>query len=247
MLYTVKEVSALSNVTIKTLHHYHKIGLLVPCELSEAGYRLYGKNELERLQQILLYKELDFSLEQIQQLMEKQADRAELLAKQESMIKERQKRLAKIAATIRKTILSLEEGVAMEDKELFAGFSTEEEWREALREQNDYLQANYQYELLDAAALDIERMNDAAQEAALFMSAMSEALRAGIKHTDEKIAALLQRHLDFLGENGHRLSASDFAAQTQFFLKDDFHLQMLEGQQVGLAYYLAAAAAAYAH
>jgi DNA-binding transcriptional MerR regulator len=57
MLYTVNEVA-----TVKTLHHYHKIGLLEPCDISDAGYRLYGNEELERLQQILFYRELDFSL-----------------------------------------------------------------------------------------------------------------------------------------------------------------------------------------
>jgi DNA-binding transcriptional MerR regulator len=41
VLYTVKEVSDFTNVTIKTLHHFHKIGLLTPCEITEAGYRLY--------------------------------------------------------------------------------------------------------------------------------------------------------------------------------------------------------------
>jgi DNA-binding transcriptional MerR regulator len=61
MLYTVKEVSDLSGVTIKTLHHYHKIGLLKPREISEAGYRLYGERELERLQEILFYRELELS------------------------------------------------------------------------------------------------------------------------------------------------------------------------------------------
>lgn len=59
MLYTVKEVSELSNVTVKTLHHYHKIGLLLPCKASGAGYRLYGTNELERLQEILFFREMD--------------------------------------------------------------------------------------------------------------------------------------------------------------------------------------------
>ncbi|ROR28531.1 MerR-like DNA binding protein [Mobilisporobacter senegalensis] len=43
MEYTVKEMAKLSGVTIKTLHHYHKIGLLVPCRITDAGYRIYGK------------------------------------------------------------------------------------------------------------------------------------------------------------------------------------------------------------
>ncbi|WP_420830634.1 MerR family transcriptional regulator [Cohnella algarum] len=63
MLYTVKEVSSLSGVTIKALHYYHKIGLLPPREISDAGYRLCGAEELKRLQHILFYRELDFSLE----------------------------------------------------------------------------------------------------------------------------------------------------------------------------------------
>lgn len=60
MLYTVKEVSKITKVTVKALHHYHKIGLLLPCKVNEAGYRFYGTKELERLQQILFYRELDF-------------------------------------------------------------------------------------------------------------------------------------------------------------------------------------------
>ena len=52
MLLTVKEVSSLAHVSIKTLHHYHKIGLLEPARISGSGYRLYGTKELERLQEI---------------------------------------------------------------------------------------------------------------------------------------------------------------------------------------------------
>lgn len=69
-MYTVKEVSELSKVTIKTLHHYHKIGLLLPSRISDAGYRLYGMKELERLQEILFYRELEFSLDQIKEMCE---------------------------------------------------------------------------------------------------------------------------------------------------------------------------------
>ena len=65
MSYTVHEVAKLSGVTIKTLYHYHKIGLLMPESIAENSYRYYGEKELKRLQQILFYRELDFSLENI--------------------------------------------------------------------------------------------------------------------------------------------------------------------------------------
>ncbi len=68
-LLTVKQAAAISGVSVRTLHHYHKLGLLNPARVTESGYRLYSEKELSRLQQILLYKELDFSLEEIGALL----------------------------------------------------------------------------------------------------------------------------------------------------------------------------------
>ena len=63
---TVKEVSALAGVSVRTLHYYDAIGLLKPQKVTEAGYRLYGGAELSRLQNILLFRELQFSLKENQ-------------------------------------------------------------------------------------------------------------------------------------------------------------------------------------
>ena len=63
--YSVKDVTELSGVSVRTLHYYDKIGLLKPYNRTEAGYRYYCEKELLRLQQILFYKELDFSLKEI--------------------------------------------------------------------------------------------------------------------------------------------------------------------------------------
>ncbi|MBO5428470.1 MAG: MerR family transcriptional regulator, partial [Peptococcaceae bacterium] len=62
---TVKEVSNLTGISVRTLHHYDAIGLLKPTELTEAGYRLYDDTALERLQIILLFRELQFPLKDI--------------------------------------------------------------------------------------------------------------------------------------------------------------------------------------
>ena len=66
---TVGEVSRLSGVSVRTLHHYDRIGLLHPAEITEAGYRLYGEAELERLQQILFFRELEFPLQDIGRIL----------------------------------------------------------------------------------------------------------------------------------------------------------------------------------
>lgn len=67
---TVNRVSRLSGVSIRTLHHYDSIGLLIPAEVSEAGYRLYDDASLTRLQDILMLRELEFSLEDIKKILD---------------------------------------------------------------------------------------------------------------------------------------------------------------------------------
>jgi len=63
--YSVHQVAEMAGISVRTLHHYDQIGLLKPGTRSAAGYRQYGEDDLLRLQQILFYKELDFSLQDI--------------------------------------------------------------------------------------------------------------------------------------------------------------------------------------
>ena len=68
-MHKIGEVAELAKVSIRLLRHYDEIGLLVPSGRSEAGYRLYAREDLQRLQQILFYRTLEFPLEEIQKLM----------------------------------------------------------------------------------------------------------------------------------------------------------------------------------
>ena len=80
---TVNEVSKLTGVSVRTLHYYDKIGLLTPAVTTEAGYRLYDDTNLERLQQILLFKELEFSLKDIKKMIDSPGfDRRKALSEQ---------------------------------------------------------------------------------------------------------------------------------------------------------------------
>lgn len=67
---TVNEVSKLTGVSVRSLHHYDAIGLLKPAKVTQAGYRLYGDDELQRLQSILLFRELQFPLKQIKTILD---------------------------------------------------------------------------------------------------------------------------------------------------------------------------------
>lgn len=246
MLYTVKEIAALSNVTIKTLHHYHKIGLLLPCEISEAGYRLYEMKELERLQQILFYRELDFPLEKIKQLLEDQPERLSILSNQKELLLARKQRLDRLIQTLNESIDCTMKGEVMDKTEMFKGFDSEKEWMEALAEQDQYLEATYDYSLLESNTINVEAMNEQASEAKHFMDSMISALKTGVRFDNKIVRELINEHINFLNHNGHPTSAMDFVAQARFFLDDDFHRNMLESQQIGLAYYLFTAAESFA-
>ncbi len=104
-LLAVKEMAAISGVSVRTLHHYHKLGLLPPAQVTEAGYRLYGGEELARLQQILLYKELGFPLGEIRGLLNcGQAALRDALEKQALLLELKRRRLGKLISLTQKLL-----------------------------------------------------------------------------------------------------------------------------------------------
>ena len=137
----VGEVAALAHVTVRALHHYDRIGLLRPSGRSEAGYRLYAEQDLERLQTVLLYKELGFGLGEIRDLLtEPGFDRREALRAQRAQLARRSARLDAVLALVDKTLAAMDEGVPMERSDLFETFGdfdpeeheaeTQERWGE---------------------------------------------------------------------------------------------------------------------
>lgn len=99
---TVKEVSRLTGVSIRTLHYYDQIGLLTPSDITESGYRLYDDTALERLSQILLFRELEFPLKDIRRIIDSgNFDRQEALRQQITLLTMKKERLEKLIAFAR--------------------------------------------------------------------------------------------------------------------------------------------------
>lgn len=130
MAYTVKQVSGLSGVSVRTLHFYDEIGLLKPAFCGANGYRFYEETQLLILQQILFYRELGLELRQIKQILAG-AD-FEIITALESHRKVLRKNLARtreLIATIEQTIEHLKGKKQMKAKEMFTGFDPEEQAR----------------------------------------------------------------------------------------------------------------------
>ena len=98
---TVKELSNLTGISVRTLHYYDEIGLLTPTKKSEAGYRLYDDKALETLQQILFFREFDIPLKEIKSVMENPAlDRIRILQMQRKMLTAKKERMERLIAGI---------------------------------------------------------------------------------------------------------------------------------------------------
>ena len=101
-MHTVHQVSVLTGVSVRTLHHYDQLGLLTPTQVTEAGYRLYDEAALKRLQSILIYRELGFPLKEIKAILDDPAyDPKQALSRQIALLECQRKRLDGIIAFAR--------------------------------------------------------------------------------------------------------------------------------------------------
>lgn len=127
--YTVKQLAELAKVSVKTLHHYDKIGLLQPAYRAANGYRVYTREQLLILQQILFYKELEFSLADISKIiLAADFSLLESLQFHRQQIEQRIHKSQQLIETIDKTIHVLTncEVESMTDEEIYVGFKAEE-------------------------------------------------------------------------------------------------------------------------
>ena len=158
---TVGEVARLSGVTVRTLHHYDEIGLLKPGGRTDAGYRRYADADLDRLQQILFYRELGFGLDEIKAVLDDGAmNRIGHLRRQHAMLRDRIGRLERMSAAVEKAMEAHTMGIKLTPEERLEVFGdhdpdehaaeVEERWgetdayRESARRASQYTKADWQ-------------------------------------------------------------------------------------------------------
>jgi DNA-binding transcriptional MerR regulator len=125
---TVKQLARLAGITPRTLHYYDEIGLLKPSRVGANGYRYYGDDALLRLQQILLYRELEMPLEGIREMLERpDFDVPAALERHQAELRRRIQRLERILGTVNTTIDHLKGKTTMNNDQLFTGFSEEQQ------------------------------------------------------------------------------------------------------------------------
>ncbi|MEU6279430.1 MerR family transcriptional regulator [Streptomyces sp. NPDC047028] len=133
MSYSVGQVAGFAGVTVRTLHHYDEIGLLVPGERTHAGHRRYTDADLDRLQQVLFYRELGFPLDEVAALLDDPAaDPRAHLRRQHELLTARIEKLQKMATAVEHAMEARKMGINLTPEERFEVFGDKdpEQYRE---------------------------------------------------------------------------------------------------------------------
>jgi DNA-binding transcriptional MerR regulator len=195
---TVKQVARAAGVSVRALHHYDDIGLLKPAHIGNNRYRYYGREELLRLQQILLHRELGIPLSEIGAILDAPGfDRLETLQSQREKLAAEAKRYAELVRTIDRTIASIKGDRAMRNADLYKGISADK-------------QAEYETWLIDRyggdmperievskkkyAALSEAERQKLGDELVAVESEWAEAMHRGVAADSASLDPLLRRH-----------------------------------------------------
>jgi DNA-binding transcriptional MerR regulator len=158
--YTVKQLADMAGVSRRTLHYYDEIGLLPPADLAENGYRAYADADLLRLQQILFFRELGFSLKEIGKVIDRpDFDQLQALRDHRGALEKRAQRLDRLIGTIDKTLLFLEGRIIMDKKTIFEGFSEEQQ-----KQYEEEARQTYDPELVDQSVKSWNSYSQAQKE-----------------------------------------------------------------------------------
>lgn len=239
------EVACLTGVSVRTLHHYDKIGLLCPCRNPENDYRNYSEKDLDLLQQILFFKECGFPLAKIQKLLSSPSfDREKAFALQKKYLLHEKKRINSMLNTLEKTIKSSKGETTMTQKEKFSGFDLshnpyEEEARH-LYGDDAVNQSKAHFEAMPTS----ERNAIATSMDNLFIELA--AIRTVVPDSDTAQKAMDKMYHYFNQNFGYQYSLEAFSGVGQLYVCDARFTENIDQYGDGLSKFLAQAMRIYA-
>lgn len=248
--YSVHELAKLSGVSVRTLHHYDAIGLVCP-KRAENNYRVYGSREVDRLQQVLLYRETGLGLAAIKELLDDETfDVEHALEDHLARLVEQRERMDTLIANVEKTLASKKGTTTMNDTEKFEGF------KKKLVEENEKrygaeVRAAYGDDSVDASNAKVMGMSEERYRAVQDTeAAMKEALLAAMEANDpagedaQRAADLHRQWLTAFWKDG-QYSAEAHKGMTEMYVADERFRRYYDAIAPGAAEFLRDAVAVY--
>jgi DNA-binding transcriptional MerR regulator len=237
--WSVGEIAAVSGVTVRTLHHYDEIGLLVPGRRTAAGYRRYGYTELERLQRILAYRELGLGLDEIAKVMDDPAvDPVEHLRRRHRLLTEEIDRLREQLAAIEKTLEARKMGIQLNPREMFEVFGDhdpsqyEEEARQRWGDTESYRQSQQR-----ASSYSKEDWLRLKAEAETVNQGLLAAMRAGVPADGTAAMDAAEAHRQHISRWFYDCGYDLHRGLADMYLADERFTAHYDDQAPGLARY----------
>lgn len=242
MEYTVQKLAKMAGVSPRTLRYYDEIGLLKPKRLSSSGYRIYGREEVELLQQILFYRELGIGLENIREIVLDPAfDSMKALKEHHHQLILKKKQLELLIANVEKTMETEEGRDIMKDQERFEGFK-EKLLRDNEQKYGKEIREKYGDEVINASNKKVSKMIEVQFEevtklAEDILETLKEAYKTGDSagETAQKAADL---HRQWLSYYWPSYSKEAHACLAQMYVADERFTAYYDQEHPGLAAFL---------
>lgn len=246
MDYTVTQLSKLSKVSARTLHFYDEIGLLKPAYRSK-GYRYYQERELLQLQQILFFKELGFSLKQIQKVVgQNDFDQLAALYSHQKSLSQEWEKIGKLLKTIDKTIQHLKGKKKMKDQEVFDGFNI-----------TIIAKAKGSESYFNAESVVLKSVRNPATEKkekefyenltnkiGVIFKDLIDCINKGLNPTSSQVQKIIKRHHDFIQEF-HFATKEVYNALAQLYVEHPDYKKQLAQYHAKLPAFIAQAMKAF--
>ena len=244
----VGEVAALAGVTVRTLHHYDRIGLLSPSGRTAAGYRRYAPSDLDRLHQVLVYRELGFPLEEVATLLDDPAaDPAEHLRRQHRLLLDRLERTRAMVGAVEKEMEARQMGISLTPEEKFELFGenySEDYEREAEERWGDTeAWAQSQQRTRSYSKEDWVRVKEEVDD---LNRRFVEAMRAGVPADSEQAMDVAEQHRQHISRWFYDCPPEMHAGLGRMYVEDERFTATYERIAPGLVQYVSAAVQANA-
>jgi len=240
--YRVADVARLSGVSIRALHHYDALGLLVPTGRTEAGYRLYTDKDLLRLQQILIGRELGFPLEEIKRsLDDPRFDQRQALVEQRRRLQDKARALGEMLRAVDAALDVVghdPQGGTMDMKEIFGGFDPSAHEAEVEKRWSGPALDESKRRVKGYTAEDWKRWK--AENAAIYGDAAA-AMRGGVVPTSPAALEIAERHRLSIDRWFYPCSRAMHAGLADMYEADDRFRASIDAAGEGLTTFLAAA------
>ena len=238
----INDVAKLTGITVRTLHYYDEIGLLKPSKITDAGYRIYDEKNLETLQQILLFREMNFPLSEIKEIISNpKFDRIDALEKHKKLLIKKRQRLDNLINLVDNTIKG-ENDMSFKEFDMTEIEATKEKYAKEVKERYGKTDAYKEYEVKTKNS-DKDKWNDVNTEANEIFKTFAD--NKDKAPESEEVQELVKRWQSHITKNYYNCTKEILASLGLMYVNDERFKENIDKCGEGTAEFMSKAIEVY--